>query len=361
MNVEFFITSLSGGGAERVVCNLASYLVQHNHKVRITALRGDDLTYEVEERVTINYLQKEYYRHHDKNYRYTEIKVVRAFFKQLSSDGVLASFLELPVAFSLLMRSVIKCKLVICERNNPLFYPKHYQWIFKTLAHRADACICQTNVNASWYVSSVLMKSPVIVIPNPINSKILNASFSDRSEKTIITLGRLAPQKNQRMMIEAFAKVANEYPDYRMIIYGEGPLREELELLTKKLELENRISFPGFVSDVVEVMQHASLFVMTSDHEGMPNALQEAMAMRLPCISTDCGGGGARELIQDGINGVLIKRNDLEGLVKGLRGILSDDDYAVFLASMACKIRNEYTPDLIHKRWESFFEEINCK
>lgn len=361
MNIEFFITSLSGGGAERVVCNLASFLVQHNHKVRITALRGDDLTYEVDERVAINYLQKEYYRHHDKYYRYSEIKVVREFFKQLSSDGVLACFLELPVAFSLLMRSVIKCKLIICERNNPLFYPKHYQWIFKTFAHRADACVCQTNVNACWYQRSLLMKSPVIIIPNPISSKILNAKYSDRSEKTIITLGRLAPQKNQRMMIEAFSKVANEYPDYKMIIYGEGPLRDELESLTKALGLENRVSFPGFVSDIIEIMRHASLFVMTSDHEGMPNALQEAMAMRLPCISTDCGGGGARELIQDGINGILLKRNDLEGLVKGLQSVLSDDSYASFLASMACKIRNEYTPDLIHERWENFFEKINCK
>ncbi len=358
MNIEFFITSLSGGGAERVVCNLASYLVQHNHRVRITTLRGDDLTYEVDERVTINYLQKEYYRHHDKNYRYTEIKAVRSYFKQLSSDGVLASFLELPVAFSLIMRSVIKCKLIICERNNPLFYSKHYQWIFKTLAHRADACVCQTKLNAHWYERSLLMKSPVIIIPNPISSKILNASYSDRSEKTIITLGRLAPQKNQRIMIEAFAKVANEYPDYKMIIYGEGPLREELEYLTMALGLENRVSFPGFVSDIVEIMQHASLFVMTSDHEGMPNALQEAMAMRIPCISTDCGGGGARELIQDGVNGILIKRNDLEGLVKSLHSVLSDDNHADSLASMACKIRNEYTPDLIHERWENFFKSI---
>lgn len=361
MNIEFFITSLSGGGAERVVCNLASYLVRHNHKVRITALRGDDLTYEVDERVSINYLQKEYYRHHDKNYRYTEIKTVRSYFKQLGADGVLACFLELPVAFSLIMRNAIKCKLIICERNNPLFYPKHYQWIFKALAHRADACVCQTKVNAHWYEHSMLMKSPVIIIPNPVNSKILNAAYSDRSEKTIITLGRLAPQKNQRLMIDAFAKVANEYPEYKMIIYGEGPLREELESLTKTLGLENRVSFPGFVSDIIEIMQHASLFVMTSDHEGMPNALQEAMAMKLPCISTDCGGGGASELIQNGINGILIKRNDIDGLVKGLRSILSDDGYAGFLSSVACKIRNEYTPDLIHERWENFFEKINCK
>jgi glycosyltransferase involved in cell wall biosynthesis len=356
MNIEFFITSLSGGGAERVVCNLASYLVQHNHRIRITALRGDDLSYEVDEKVKINYLQKEYYRHHDKNYRYAEIKVVRAYFKQLSLDGVLACFLELPVAFSLIMRSIIKCKLIICERNNPLFYPKHYQWIFKALAHRADACVCQTEVNALWY--DRVMEKPIVVIPNPVSNTILSAPYSDHRDKTIITLGRLSAQKNQRMMIEAFAQIAKDYPDYSMIIYGEGPLRKELEDLTKQLGIERKVSFPGFVDDVVEVMQHASMFVMTSDHEGMPNALQEAMAMRLPCISTDCGGGGARALIQNGINGVLIKRNDKEALVNEMQRILNDKDYAALLSSMASGIRRDYRPEILHEKWENFFATI---
>lgn len=358
MKIDFFITSLSGGGAERVVCNLAGYLVRRGHVVNITALRGDNLAYEVNEKVGIYYLQKNYYRHHDKLYRVSEFKSVKNYFKQLSTEGLLVCFLELPVAYSLIMRSSIKRKLIICERNNPLFYPKYYQWIYKLYSHRADGCVCQTKENASWYRDAMKKRIPIEVIPNSVSNKILEAPYSDRRDNTIITLGRLAPQKNQRMMIEAFAQIAKDSPDYSMIIYGEGPLRKELEDLTKQLGIERRVSFPGFVNDVVEVMQHASMFVMTSDHEGMPNALQEAMAMRLPCISTDCGGGGARALIENGINGVLIKRNDKDTLVKEMQRIIADKEYAKILGSTACRIRRDCTPEKIHEKWEMFFIQI---
>ena len=357
MRIDFLITTLSGGGAERVVCNLSSYLAEKGYQVTITALRGDELKYAVDPRVSVCHLQKNYYRQKGKLYRISEMKTIYTFFRSLTSDGILACFLELPVAYSLIMRNIIKRKLVICERNNPLFYSKKYQILFKTFVRKADACVRQTTLIADWY--RPLMKDRmVVVIPNPISKQILDAPFCDHKDKTIVTLGRLATQKNQKMLIEAFSCIAGDYPAYKLIIYGEGPLREKLEKLTESYGVQNKVLFPGFISDVVSALEHASLFVMTSEHEGMPNALQEAMAMGIPCISTDCGGGGAKELIENNKNGVLIQRGDIEALVNAMKKILSDVDYANKLASAALKIRNTHEEELIHNIWDKMFIKI---
>lgn len=98
--------------------------------------------------------------------------------------------------------------------------------------------------------------------------------------------------KNHALLIKAFATISDRYPDYRLVIYGDGPLRQQLETLVEDLGMADKVSLPGYTTFVREKMEQASLFVLTSDWEGMPNALIEAMALGVPCISTDCKGGG---------------------------------------------------------------------
>ena len=359
MNINFFITSLGGGGAERVVCNLANYLVLRRHTIRITVLRGKDKTYPLNNAVVVDYLQPDYYIGiKSLLFRLHEIRATIRFFRHLRKDALLVSLLELPVAYSLILRNLYSQKLIICERNNPEFYSKGYQRIFKLFAHKADGCVCQTSTIMQWYQASLKSKTQTVVIPNSINSEVLKANVSERNDKVIMTMGRLEPQKNQKMLISVFAEIAKSHPDYKLVIYGKGPLEQELKEQVSLLNIFDQVEFKGFTNNVVDAYQHASIFVLTSNHEGMPNVLAEALAMGLACVSTDCGGGGARDLIQDGINGLLINRENNKGLDVALNKLIGDYSYASELASNAVNIRKKVNSDMIHQSWESFFREL---
>ncbi len=358
MIINFFITSLGGGGAERVVSNLANFLVGKGHRVSIIVLRGDEQVYHLENEVAVDYMQPDYYREKGLLYRFKEIARVIRCFRNLSKDSILVSFLELPVAFSLLFRKLVKGKLVICERNNPQFYSKVYQRIFKHLAYKTDGIVCQTSEIATWYKPFVGENSQFAVIPNSINQELLCAPYSLRANQNIITIGRLTAQKNQKMLIEAFAEIVPKFSDWQLIIYGDGPLRSELEGLATNLGISQRVIFPGFTSNIIGALQDANVFVLTSNHEGMPNALAEAMAMGLVCISTDCGGGGAKELINNGVNGILIPKDNTNELVKNLEMILGETAPSTEMAKEAVKIRQKLEPQAIHTKWEEYFSSI---
>lgn len=352
MKVNFFITSLGGGGAERVVCNLTNFLVKdNNNTVYIYVLRGGECKYEINDKVKIIYLQPDYYTASKSiYYRVTEIDKVMQSLRRLGQQELLVSFLELPMAYSLVFKKIYNYKLIICERNNPKFYSKGYQLIFKLFAKRANACVCQTHEIKNWY--KPLMKGGKIeVIPNSIDARILSAPVGNRDSMRIVTMARLAPQKNQKMMIDAFAEIVRDYPQYKLYIYGEGPLREELENKVKNMGLADRIKLPGFTDDVIGVLCHADMFVLTSDNEGMPNALAEAMAMGVPCISTDFGGGAARDLITDGVNGLIVPKGNVKALVNVMKKVLSDRDYADKLAAKSLEQRDYMNPESIHSLW----------
>lgn len=359
MKIDFLITSLGGGGAERVVCNLSNYLQLNGEDVSVTAIRGGATSYNLDSSVKLTYLQENYYDLPiTVKIRLNEIRKVYNFLHSQESDHTIVCFLELPVAYALIFKPFIKAKMIICERNNPEFYSKSYQKLYKLLADRADMCVCQTNVIADWYRKIIDKETKIKVIPNSINSSILETPKGDRSKKEIVTMARLSPQKNQRMLIEAFAEIEKAYPDYTLYIYGEGPLRDELTTLVERMGLERKVTFPGFTKNVIGVLSTASMFVMTSDHEGMPNALAEAMAMGIPCISTDCGGGGARELIDNGKNGILIPCRDKDALVAAMKTLLQDESKANSISMESVKIRQRLDPDFIHSQWRYLFQHV---
>lgn len=130
------------------------------------------------------------------------------------------------------------------------------------------------------------------IIPNAINKEFITAEYSGPRNKQIVSSGRLTEQKNHALLIKAFAGITAKYPAYKLVIYGDGPLRKDLELLASNLGIADKVSFPGYTTEIRKKIERSSLFVLSSDFEGMPNALMEAMALGVPCISTDCKGGG---------------------------------------------------------------------
>ena len=165
-------------------------------------------------------------------------------------------------------------------------------------------------------------------------------------------------QKNHRLLLEAFLRIHDEIPDYKLIIYGEGPERAHLESFIEENNMESYVQLPGSTQDIIEKIKRSCLFVLPSDFEGMPNALMEAMSVGLPCISTDCPCGGPAALINSGINGILIPLGDTEELVKQIRIVTKDHGYAKKLGNNAFQINETHSIDTIGRQWADYISSI---
>ena len=356
MKIVIFIGGLSGGGAERVACNLCNALIANDNEVEFLTMSDERTAYPIDNKATRYYLLKESEK---KNSVYNIFLRFFRFIKYLINEEVDLYIVMLPVTIIMLLAFsfMTKAKIIASERADPTNYPSKIQKLLKLLCGRADGWVFQTPDALKWYESRLGISEKVI-IPNAINSSFLDMSEPKERQKIIITSGRLKTQKRHDVLVSAFSKVAYKFSDYNLVILGEGPSRGKLENQIKDLHLDKRVFLPGYVDDVKERLSSASLFVLASDYEGMPNALIEAMALGLPCISTDCDGGGARFLIRDGENGILVPKNDVDALAHALDRILSNEELAQKLGRNAEKVKEDLHPDIIYGEWLQFTEDI---
>lgn len=359
MKITFFITTLGGGGAERVLSDLSNHLCEMNHTIELLVLRGQEAKYPLNAKINIKYLQPEYYKKTTSAIsRVKELCIAHKALRNLGNADVLVCFLELPVLLGLLFRRCYKQPLLICERNNPENYPKIYQKVYKKYANRADGCVCQTDYIVQWYSKYIRKDAITAVIPNAIGAALSTAPYSKRTKNTIVTMGRLEPQKNHRLLIEAFAMIAKKYNGFNLYIYGDGSLRGELVEYAKQQGVESRVFFPGYCSDITEILGETKIFAMSSDFEGMPNALAEAMAMGVACVSTNCAGGGAQQLIRDGVNGLLVPCGDKIALAHALETLITDENLSNQIGIAAREIRNTLSSKNIYRTWENLLEDF---
>ena len=356
MRICLFIGSLSGGGAERVTCNLANYLIARNHQVTVLTMSDDYPTYRIDERIRRETLISKKER---KGFLYNSLIRFFRFCKFLKNNDFEVYIVMLPITIImlLLMKRLTKAKIIASERVDPSVYPYGIKISLRKLAHRADGWVFQTIEECRWYGDRVA-NSYLKIIPNAINSDFVKPPYEGERRKLIVTAGRLSAQKNHVLLLKAFARIHSSFPDYHLIIYGEGPMRNDLEILIEKMNLMNHVILPGYITDLGNNIKDSSLFVLSSDYEGMPNVLMEAMALGVPCISTDCDGGGARFLIDNEKNGLLVPKGDVDALATAIERILSDRGFAEQCGREAHKICERLAPEKIYGEWESFIKEI---
>lgn len=352
MKITLFIGSLYGGGAERVICNLASYLVQHGHQAEILTMSEKEKAYELDERVSVKTLLS--LEERKNTVMNTFIRMPR-FWRYLKTSDTDAYIVMLPktTIMLLMFRRLTKAKVIAAERVDPASYSERIANLLKKYAKRADGWVFQTEDAQKWYGDSI-KDCEAMVIPNAVNPAFIRPHYEGKKRKVIAGAGRLDVQKNFGLLIRAFAKIAPEFPEYNLIIYGKGNEEQELKYLVESLGLQGRIEFPGNIQNIAEEMEKNTMFVLSSDFEGMPNALMEAMALGLPCVSTDCPCGGPRYLIQDSVNGLLVPVADADKMAEAMRKILSDSNLAEKIGKEAMKIAEELAPDKIYGQWEDF-------
>lgn len=356
MRITFFIGSLTGGGAERVTCSLASYLHSKGHTVHILTMSDEEPAYPISRGIERTSLIN---AHERRGFLVSNALRLYRFWRFLIRHKTDAYIVMLPVTTLMLlkMKWLVKAKVVAAERVYPSIYPLRKQKLLKQSAHKADGWVFQTQEEYDWY-KEYIGSVPIRVIPNAINKDFIRPVYTGKRRKVIVSAGRLTHQKNHALLIKAFSKIRQAFPEYTLSIYGDGKERENLVQLIENMGLKGRVELCGYTKSIGDQINDASLFVLSSDFEGMPNALMEAMALGLPCISTDCEGGGAQFLIENGTNGLITPKGDLESLANAMNRMLSDKVFAEQCGRNAHEICERLAPERIYDEWESFVTNV---
>lgn len=354
MKITLFIGGLIGGGAERVLCNLANYLAERDHEVAIITMSETKETYKLNDGIKVVNLLGLKERKNKVLGIFKRFHRLKKYIKTSDTDRYVV-FLPRTMAFLLYFRRLIKVPVVAAERCDPNFYIKRTQFLSKHYGKRADLWVFQTEDAAKWY-DGIAKKS--VVIPNAINPAFIREPYLGVKEKSIVAAGRLCEQKNFALLIEAFSRISDEFSDYKLKIYGKGPLETQLKELAENKGLSDRVEFMGYVDNMPEQLEKASLFVLSSDFEGMPNALMEAMALGLPCVSTECPCGGPKFLINDKENGLLVPVNDAEAMASAIREMLENEEFRNNCGENARKVVETLNPQKIYGTWEKVIEEV---
>ena len=200
-----------------------------------------------------------------------------------------------------------------------------------------------------------IAKEDVSLTPAP-SPKGEGNQVEDGRLNRIISIGRLAPQKNFPMLIKAFAAIKDEFPDWQLIILGEGPDRESLQLTVDSLQLTDRVLMPGRSEYVIDELRKSKLFCMSTNAEGMSNALIEAMCVGLPVVSTDVCG--AKELLCEPESGIIVPVGDTEALAKALRKVMSDEPLMQQMAERNLAKAEWFKQEKIVDQWEKLIETV---
>lgn len=353
-HVAFYIGSLTKGGAERVFVNLAEYFSKQGYRVTmVTQYRKED-EYELPPCVdrVISDLTPEEEGGRIANFINRYLKL-RKIFDQIKADVVLSTigknnFMAIAATLGMTTRAVVS---VVAEPT--LEYPgKVMTFLARTLFYLASGIVMQTSDAGMFFQKSLRKKC--VILKNSMNPAFVRPRYEGKRRQDIVAVGRMDENKNHRMVIEAFAKIAGQFPDSRLIIYGNGELKEQLEKQAAATGYGDRILLPGAVQDIADRIEKAYAFVLASDTEGMPNTLIEAMSLGLPCVATDCPCGGPRDLIEDGRNGYLIPVRDTSALADRLTKLLADEERAEQMGRNAAKLQQSYRPDRVNAEWEAY-------
>ncbi len=245
-------------------------------------------------------------------------------------------------------------RVVISERNNPIAQNVHPVWnmILRNLIWRADAIVMQTRASLICLSRSARIRARVI--PNPI---LLTDVQPNTGAMVLAAVGRLTYQKGFDLLLEAFAMVGPRHPNWRLFIWGEGEEADVLEAMIRKMNLGDQVKLCGISHSPEEWVSSASAFVLSSRYEGFGNVLAEAMVGGLSVVAYDCEFG-PREIIQNGVNGLLVPAEDVMALASGLNQIMGNSELRTRLGNAARAVAQRYDPDAIVNQWEEVITRI---
>lgn len=344
--IIFVSNDLKGGGAARVLLELAGKFAENGFDVSILSYSQGLGSYEIPDGVSVIFYPYVCKSAYDKIKR---CHWLRSYFKSHENACVIAFeyFVNVHVLYAL---RGLKNKVIVSERNDPAREGGHFPMdqMRKYYYKKADCVVFQTNQAMEYFTSVKGIKGRVIL--NPIKSDLPGAFECIRSHR-VVTFCRLEKQKNLKLLIDAFDEFYVSHKDYNLEIYGNGSLKNELLEHSKRLNSSNSIKFFPARKDIHSQILDASMFVLPSDYEGLSNSMLEAMAIGLPVICTDCPCGGASMVIDDGRNGFLFKPGDKASLVNLMMQVADNEEISRKISKNALKIKKKCSVDSIFLQW----------
>lgn len=338
---------------------LANQCAAFGYNVSIVTYRDGTVYQKISNKVKHVHFNLEYNGH---RVLYT-VRFLRRYIKLEEFDIAIAFLPPSQIRLSLACIG-LKTKLLYSQRGDP-YQRKHSvkmkiaetvsDWLFSF----ADYYVFQTKGAQSYYSKAIRDRS--VIIPNPINRIIRTVERKGNVEKRIVCVARLdLYQKRQDVLIDAFIQVEMKYPDVILELYGDGSHSDEAKL-HELSSGHSQIRFMGKVSDsdVVSHIQNAAIGVLSSDFEGIPNALLEYMSLGIPSISTDCSPGGAAMLIQNYVNGILVPKSNSEELAKAISYMLDNPEEAEKMGLEGAKVVDRFSESKIKSMWLSVINNIS--
>ncbi len=351
----FYINAIHDGGAERVLLQLAKRFAACGYRTVVVTSFVDAWEYPVPEGVERLSIEQEQIDQSRLRRNLSRIEALRRLIREYK-PAALISFMAEPNFRAVIASRFLPVKTIVSVRNDP---EREYggrlgRIIGKWLLPLADGCVFQTEQAQKWFPKRLQKRSKIIM--NQVDERFFQVKDAGENGY-VMTAGRLTAQKNQALLIRAFAAIAGDVEE-ELRIYGEGELRPELEALIAGMGMEGRIRLMGASNEMPAALAGCRLFVLPSDFEGMPNALLEAMAAGRCCVSTACPCGGPEAVIENGVNGMLVPVGAEKALSAAMLELLKDEKKRRTLAAAAGESAAAFRPEAIFEHWRDYVEQV---
>jgi len=361
MRLTLVVSSLRRGGAERAMSLLANAWADRGDQVTLltfdhggqpeyplhSAVQRQSLGLLADSRLWVQGLWRNLQR----------IRLLRRALRQSRPD-IIVSLMDRTNVLTLLASRRLGIPAIVGEQIDPSLYDIGRTWSF--LRRRtypwADALVCPATRSLTRFQAVIRVHGCVIPNPFPLPGRVA-VQGQDRNGRVMIAMGRLVYQKGFDLLLRAFSTIAAKHPEWSLTVLGEGPLRADLQAQTEALHLTGRVRWAGLVEDPFPALFAADLFVFPSRFEGFGLALAEAMSCGLPVVSFDCPEGPS-DIIRQGVDGVLVPREDVDALSAALDRLMADPEERRRLGSRAPEVVERFSLDRILDMWQQLFFEL---
>lgn len=352
LRVALVITAMRCGGAERQLAHLATFLAQRGHRVKMFVLHGGEVVYPLPPEVEVALCPNGGVTALARAWR--RCRWLRRALAASAAE-VAVSFIEVANVVTLLA-APRRLPVIVSERTDPRWHrsPAPYRVLRRLLYPAAARLVVQSDELRAWAVRYASAER-LVVLPNPVFPA--SPAPPPDGAPRLVAAGRLAREKGFDLLLEAFAQIAARFPDWSLVIFGEGDQRGALAHHVQWLGLEGRVQLPGVVRDPAGHIRQGEIFVLPSRYEGFPNALAEAMASGVAVVAFDCPSG-PRQLIRPGVDGVLAPPGDTAALAAALARLMADEEERRRLAARAPEVVARFSAQEILARWERLCREV---
>jgi GalNAc-alpha-(1->4)-GalNAc-alpha-(1->3)-diNAcBac-PP-undecaprenol alpha-1,4-N-acetyl-D-galactosaminyltransferase len=354
--------SLRAGGSSPLVLTFVRWFCDRNWKVYLIVLSPETTNFfDPPQGAKVFYLEQPK-ANYDLVGQFKRHLRLRKIITRLQPDIVFSVIWDANL-HTLLALIFSKVRVVVSEHTDLRYLrlPLHLR-ILRSVLYPMASCVTLVTANCLEFVSKKFPKWKTIVMTNPFTPAPLGSSDLkfELKKPFVLAAGRLSYEKGFDLLIRAFSKIADLYPDWNIYIFGEGPEKENLEKLISSLNLTHRIYLKGVTPYIGSVLLQADIFCLSSRREGQPVVLGEAMLAAKAIVSFDCPSGPSK-MLQHKISGLLVPPNDIEQLAANLSELMSNHDLRNVLGRLAAESAKQFLPETVMPNWETLFLGIISK